>query len=115
MNELELTIDQRRPLEGQRPLRKGYIARHWRGELSLPRSYWVNTVLLNVVVFPLAIRIFGVAGLAVVHTNVWAGLAFVIAMYVCLLFWLLPVTIWQLVGLWRSATNYQLQGGFGGW
>ncbi len=115
MDELELTTDQQRALRGKRPLSKSYIARHWRGELSLPRSYWVNTVLLNVIVFPLAIRMFGVAGLAVVHTNLWAGLALVVAMYACLLFWLLPVTIWQLVGLWRSATSYQLQGGFGGW
>ena len=36
--EIELTTDQRRALEGKRPLSKSYIARHWRGELSLPRS-----------------------------------------------------------------------------
>src|SRR5262249_8126859 len=26
-----------------------YLVRHWRGQLSLPVSYWINGVLLNVV------------------------------------------------------------------
>jgi hypothetical protein len=103
MNELELTTDQQRALKGKRALSKSYIARHWRGELSLPRSYWLNTVLLNVVVFPLAIRIFGLAGLAVVHTNVWAGLAFVVAM-VCLLAVLVTASNYLAVG-WALAVG----------
>jgi hypothetical protein len=32
-----------------------YIFRHWRGELSLPVSYWINNVLLEVVYFLLLV------------------------------------------------------------
>ena len=33
-----------------------YIARHWRGELSLARSYWLNNILLAT---PLALLLTG--------------------------------------------------------
>src|SRR6516225_6094339 len=79
--ETELTTDQRRVLEGKRPLSKSYIARHWRGELSLPRSYWINGVLLNIGL-QFAIGIIGEIGLNVVHSNVWVGLACTIAVWV---------------------------------
>lgn len=32
-------------------MRNTWIVRHWRGELSLPVSYWVNTVLLPAVAY----------------------------------------------------------------
>jgi hypothetical protein len=100
----QLTTDQRRALEGKRPLSKSYIARHWRGELSLPRSYWINAVLLNIA-FRFAITLLAEIGMAVLHTNVWAGLAVTVAAYALMMLWLV-VGIWQLVGLWRSATYY---------
>jgi hypothetical protein len=28
---------------------RGYIAKHWRGELSLATSYWVNVFLIGLV------------------------------------------------------------------
>jgi hypothetical protein len=28
------------------PASSSYFARHWRGELSLPKSYWLNGALL---------------------------------------------------------------------
>ena len=98
------TADQRRALEGKRPLSKSYIARHWRGELSLPRSYWINGLLLNIG-FQFAIGIIGVI-YDVVHSNVWAGLACAIAVLVIRFFWFFIVGPWQLIGLWRSATYY---------
>src|SRR4051812_29410040 len=30
-------------------LKRNYFARHWRGELSLGRSYWANGVLANLI------------------------------------------------------------------
>jgi hypothetical protein len=97
----ELTTDQRRALEGKRPLSKSYIARHWRGELSLPRSYWINGVLLNIG-FQFATRIIAVIELDVVHSNIALG----IALGAILFFWFLIVSPWQLVGLWRSSKYY---------
>ncbi len=104
ITEIPLTTDQRRALQGKRPLSKSYIARHWRGELSLARTYWINTVLLNIS-FQFAITMIGTIGIAVVHTNVWVGLACAIVVYAGILLWLV-VGIWQLVGLWASATYY---------
>lgn len=33
-----------------KPRRRSYLARHWRGELSLPVSYWVNGCLVSVLI-----------------------------------------------------------------
>ncbi|MBA2402731.1 MAG: hypothetical protein H0V72_29355, partial [Bradyrhizobium sp.] len=33
-----------------KPPAQNFIARHWRGELSLPRSYWINYFLLGAAV-----------------------------------------------------------------
>jgi hypothetical protein len=80
-----------------------YIAKHWRGELSLPVSYWVNGVLATIVTF---LTIF--------------GLRYVIALYkvnyAALIYWALSivvvtaVVIWQNVGIWRSADRYTAKG-----
>ncbi len=78
-----------------------YVARHWRGELSLPVSYWINGFLGNV-------------GALVVIMLLGQGLDFkqefrpAIALLVVTAIWatVLVVAIWQYVGVWRSATNY---------
>jgi hypothetical protein len=82
-----------------------YFARHWHGELSLPKSYWLNGLLGGVIVGA------GTAGLAVAVNSrgdaqplVW--LAMLIAIWLSVLLF----TMWQSVGLWRSATNYRTSG-----
>jgi hypothetical protein len=82
--------------------RGNYFARHWRGELSLPVSYWINGLL---------------AGIATASVNVAinATMNFKddfqpgIALAAEILIWTTTsaITVWQLVGLWRSATNYR--------
>lgn len=78
--------------------RANYFIRHWRGELSLPVSYWVNS-------------------LAFVPPTIAASVAFSqvsIADYPRLVsvsligFWLLVVIgqVWLSVGIWRSADQY---------
>src|SRR6516225_3876464 len=102
--ETELTTDQRRVLEGKRPLSKSYIARHWRGELSLPRSFWVNGVLLSVGLL-LALIMLTDTARVVMRTNIHTGIAFLFASYT--VFWIgFVAAIWQSVGLSRSATRY---------
>ena len=79
-----------------------YIARHWRGEMTLPRSYWINGVLIfgfGINLFVAAISFAAAVALAnsgaVVVLIVAASLALNIVGY-----------IWALVGTWRSAGRY---------
>jgi hypothetical protein len=77
---------------------ENYIARHWRGELSLAQSYWVNGVLL---LLPFRMY-FAIASAAFqaqpVETPVaafeWTVLPFLL---------MFPLGIWAGVGIWRSA------------
>lgn len=75
-----------------------YISRHWRGELSLPVSCWINGFLLSITLYvlsastvaasPWQLRIFG-ASLGIVCIPI--------------------IAVWQLIGIYRSA---KLKGGF---
>lgn len=72
--------------------RKGNcLSRHWRGQLSLPVAFWVNYIVLSVIVF--------VTGniLALNEADDRVGIPF-------LMTWL-PIIIWQCVGTGRSAGN----------
>jgi hypothetical protein len=83
--------------------RDSYYARHWRGELSLPVSFWINGnfISLALVAFVMAVA----ATDAVNEMPRWfaaGGVAY----------WLLlaVMTVWQLVGVWRSAGKYLAAG-----
>jgi len=91
---------QSEPLKGTGS--RNYIARHWRGELPLPVSYWVNGLLANIL-----------AGIAVIALS--RGFDFKdefdrgVALFTITVIWVVTflIALWQLVGNWRSATNYQ--------
>jgi hypothetical protein len=86
-----------------KPLAQNFIARHWRGELSLPRAFWINCVLLSIV----AAVAFGAVGLAIhpgehpVFWLIWFGLT-----------WSTNILfdIWGTIGVWRAATAYRQSG-----
>jgi hypothetical protein len=93
------------PSESQGWLSQSYVGRHWRGELSLPVSYFVNGLLMGfaatAVVFAISARLLG-EGYAP-----WPGfLAFV-----GLWGFVLLVSLWQIVGIWRAADNHPMRGG----
>ncbi len=71
-----------------------YLARHWRGELPLGISYWVNTVLLNVLLAGV------VLALSTVLLRFDYGGVLALAMT-----WVAQcvLSVWQTVGIWRSA------------
>ena len=77
----------------------GYFAKHWRGKQSLAISYWVNAVLISVVIHSLCRALSAIApiadpvALSRVALFIGAVTLFIIA----------P---WQWVGLWRSAKNH---------
>lgn len=92
-----------------RSVRASYLLRHWRGDLSLPVSYWVNwlpiTLLLTTVVVGTAAPSL-VARLGARGNGLW-----LLAVLACALI----IAIWQAVGLWRSADQYVSRGGKSGW
>lgn len=77
-----------------------YFARHWRGELSLPRSYWLNNFL---VATPLAMLLTGLMSWISVKGDSLQVSAIVVLVGFPLL---LSLDVWCLVGAWRSASNY---------
>ena len=86
---------------------KKYIISHWKGELSLPRSFWVNFIGLNLF---LALV---VGSLASTAQNYPIGVAR--ATIITLVLSALVVYPWQLVGVWRSANQYVRQTNNYGW
>lgn len=81
-----------------------YFARHWRGECSLVRAYWINGVLIS---FGAS---FATLFLSSLIQEVFTGdfspipwAFFIFTLYGSILI----LGVWQTVGLWRSATNYQ--------
>lgn len=84
------------PARDATPIRRGYVAAHWRGDLSLAQSYWVNTVLVALVARVLFVGLGSLDWQR--HSLNWAIATIAVAMLVCLL-----VAAWQYVGVWRAA------------
>ena len=81
---------------------RNYLSKHWRGEHSLPRSYWVNGFLLNVII--------GILTTSFVYELDFDNNPHFSA-YSAIFIWIgvSLVAIWQAVGIWRSANNYSKQ------
>jgi hypothetical protein len=73
-----------------------YLARHWRGELSLAQSFWVNGVLVS--------SIYSALLVVPVDTYITYAPRLVATAIMVLLLVSIPLTIWQSVGAWRSAS-----------
>lgn len=79
------------------------LLRHWRGELSLPISYWVMSTAATLIVLLLgtivgALDISDAPRPVAIAILVFIGVAAIIV-------------VWQVVGVWRSARNYLARGG----
>jgi hypothetical protein len=90
-------------------MERGYIGRHWHGELTLPVAFWVNNFLLPV---PVALAIGALAAWIALTGDFLrgGGIALLVAWPLLLL-----LTLWCIVGAWRSATAYRESGGSGLW
>ncbi len=72
-----------------------YLARHWRGDLSLGQAYWVNTVAGNAIfLVALTILVSATNDLSLAALS-WLVLSYWLSISFCL--------IWQTVGVMRSA------------
>lgn len=78
-----------------------YIIRHWRGELSLAQSYWINYVLLEII---LSFSIFTVCSIA---TSVNRGSLRLIQIATLIIVATIPVYIWQIIGCWKSSRRQE--------
>lgn len=74
-----------------------YITKHWRGELSLAISFWVNLVLINGIFSFLPIE----KAIAYAYPPTVAGIILIFN-----LFWYFTIYPWQIVGVIRVGNRY---------
>lgn len=74
-----------------------YIKRHWKGELSLAISFWINGALLNFMI--LGIEQFMASSAFLIQHPVAASIVSLLYTAIALLI----IYPWQIVGMWRSA------------
>jgi hypothetical protein len=89
---------------------RNYFVRHWLGELSLPKSYWVNMVLAVVAICFSAFALQA----ALQNSGVPSG-PVALSAWILFGFLVLVIVAWQLVGTWRSAAQHQERGGSAFW
>lgn len=87
--------------------RANYFIRHWRGDLSLGVSYWANGMLGTFLV------LFAANMLVEMRDNV--GLRLLAVLSLGLYATAILASVWQLVGVWRSASKHVSRGGSSGW
>jgi hypothetical protein len=87
--------------------RTNYIARHWRGELPLGVAYWVSGCLVTIVIT------FATRGLFAAEAASDLRLTSVLLLFMFAA--AIIISIWQLVGIWRSASRHISRGGSGVW
>jgi ATP-dependent protease ClpP protease subunit len=102
---IPLQMSGRRPIEPSQSISSksmtvankggGYIGRHWRGELPLGVSYWVNGVLLTFVAT--------VAEASLGAADIVQAPRLITSSYAILSTLIVAASVWQLVGIWRSA------------
>src|SRR5262245_16559435 len=79
---------------------RGYFARHWRGELSLGKSFWLNGFLIGLIsraIFTILLTACQFLG----------SVPAIIAAFIVIEAFNILVVVWILVGIWRAATNHQ--------
>jgi hypothetical protein len=88
--------------------RRSYVVRHWRGDLSFGVIYWLNSFLANLAGL---VALLGVGLLTAPDKH---PLIFALAGSAAWLF-AIAISVWFLVGVWRSARHHKARGGRGFW
>jgi hypothetical protein len=84
-----------------------YLVKHWRGDLGLGRSYWVNLVLLAGTAFIIAVGTVSAAGLLDTAPPVSAGnrsaqIGASLGLHIGAIAYTVLI-LWQVTGVWRAA------------
>jgi hypothetical protein len=85
----------------------GYVSKHWRGGFTLGFAYWVNGALLGAVLFLVVYLV----SLQIGENAARMGLGAVRLALGAVILGSLAVTVWQLAGIWRSASLHVPRGG----
>jgi len=83
--------------------------KHWRGDYSLGFSYWVIGALLTVIVVAITAAVGSINGLRELGPR--ASGAVILSFYG----FVVTLTLWQLVGIWRSTDKHGQRGGKAIW
>lgn len=86
----------------------GYLKKHWRGELSLPISYWLNSFLANIFAFSIISIIVAYIEDTLKPFLILLGLVSIYSL-------LFAIIVWQYIGTWRSAENRKERTSKKGW
>lgn len=97
------------PVQQSETGKPNFIVKHWRGDYSLAFSYWIIGSLLTVIVVALSTAI-GLSNVAHELGSRASG-AVILAFYVSVI----TLTLWQVVGIWRSADKHRQKGGKAFW
>ncbi|MGY4534406.1 hypothetical protein ACVW0Y_003545 [Pseudomonas sp. TE3786] len=93
------------PLKANRPRARNFIARHWRGDYSLGIAYWVCGTLITAITLAFAVAFRSVVEAQDLSAATLGSLN--LSFYgFCLL-----LSIWQIVGVLRSASYHVARGG----
>jgi len=86
-----------------------FLVKHWRGDYSLGFSYWVIGSLLTIIVVAITTAIGSSSGLRELGPRASGTAILVFYGFV------VTLTLWQLVGIWRSADKHSQKGGKAFW
>jgi len=90
-------IDARRPTEAKRP---NFILRHWRGELTLAQAYWGVGILVTIGAYAVGVAIGKFADPTQIGARYYGIVFSAFLTLLCI------ITVWQIIGVWRSAGNH---------
>jgi len=92
-------------VDSEQPVRaNGFIRKHWLGEYSFQRSFWLNTILLSWFI-PIAM-------LTLLSSNIWKFPARVTSIaFVAIFLMFYPLFFWGIAGTARAIKVYREKGG----
>lgn len=96
------SVQESRPATVRQP---NFLVKHWRGDYSLGFSYWVIGSLLTVIVVAVTAVVGSMSGLRELGQS--ASGAVILTFFGIVI----TLTLWQLVGIWRSADKHVQRGG----
>lgn len=97
-----------------------YVVQHWRGEHSLVRSWWINSICVDIaimIIFLLSLAICGYLFAALMGcinfssdiNKIAVAICIGVPLYVCWYCTMMVISVWQLVGCWRAAVRHKLE------
>lgn len=87
-------------IESSGEISRNFFVRYWRGQYSLPFSYWIVGLLGGISILLIIVGMTVLFSMSADY-NPYGFFAFIVSLWALLIAW----TIWDLVGLWRSATR----------